>query len=300
MSSPTPQPAQTHAQKQVFQRAQAGDPAVICGLLNHKFEPEGITPQVAWQGGDRLLVTLTAVNTRPNAAVCLQIIERGFKRLAIPQLTMVEVAAYQQGQDRALWRQHLSLTDTALAIDLAAWLESGSSLSSAVVSPPNPAAPPAAVAALTPTEPEQRYLSFTLGIANPGLLAVEAIQEILYVTLVQLLPVPDMPDCVVGIHNWRGEMLWIVDLNHLLGLGGIDLDTLSTVAVIVICQGDRTIGLMVKTVGEILPYNPEQLQSPNGLFAPELEPFITGYLRESSSIVVNTPAVFNAPELRHS
>ncbi|NEO85679.1 MAG: hypothetical protein F6J87_15725 [Spirulina sp. SIO3F2] len=290
---------QHQAQKQVLERAQQGDPAVICGLLNHKFEPEGITPQVVWQSDDRLSVTLTAEHP-PNAAVCLQIIERGFKRLAIPQLVMVEVTAYQQGQERPLWRQQLSLTTNVLAIDLAAWLESGSSLQSAVVNLPTPTTPQTAVTALTPLEPEQRYLSFTLGIANPGLLAVEAIQEILYITLVQLLPVPDMSDCVVGIHNWRGEMLWIVDLNHLLGLGGLALETLDTVAVIVIGQGDRTIGLMVRTVGEILPYNPGQLQPPNGLFAPELEPFIAGYLRESSSIVLNTATIFNAPELRHS
>ncbi|MGB0561901.1 MAG: chemotaxis protein CheW [Spirulinaceae cyanobacterium] len=278
-------------QEQVLARAQAGDLTVIASLLNHKFAPEGITAQVRWLASDRLRVDLAADQT-PNAAVCLPIIERGFQRLAISHLAWVDVAAYQQGEDLILWQQQVSLTPAAVAIDLAAWLESGSSLQSSVVALPSRLTPAPTVA----LEPEQKYLSFTLGIANPGLLAVEAIQEILYIQLRQILPVPELSAAVVGLHNWRGEMLWLVDLNHLLGLGGLDVATMTPVNVLVLRWNNRTLGLMVKSVGEILPYPPEQLQAPTGLFNPSLEPFIAGYHQESSSIVLKPAAIFNAAQ----
>lgn len=284
-------------QQRVLDRAREGDPKVICGLLNHKFAPAGITTTVRWQERDRLLVGLTA-NSVPELTMCLNVVERAFKRLEIPQLAVLAVSGYRRGEPQPQWQRQLSIASTALALDLSAWSETGSSL--AEPTPPAPLAPPQPAIVPSPLEPEQRYLSFTLGIENPGLLVVETIQEILYVPLVQLLPVPDMPSCVVGIHNWRGEMLWVVDLNYLLGLGGLSLESLTTVTIIVLRDRDRTLGLMVRTVGEILAHSPVALQPPVGLFRPELERFIEGYLRASQSIVLNTAAIFDTPELHYA
>ncbi|WP_439637904.1 chemotaxis protein CheW [Spirulina sp.] len=89
-----------------------------------------------------------------------------------------------------------------------------------------------------------------------------------------------------------------LDLNHLLGLGGLDLESLSTVTVIILKSSTHLLGVMVQTIDEITPYDPTLLQPPDGLFPPELEPYITGYLRETSSIVLNSEAIFHAPVLQ--
>ncbi|MEM8642426.1 MAG: chemotaxis protein CheW [Cyanobacteria bacterium P01_G01_bin.54] len=290
-------------QQQVLAQAKAGDLGGIAGLLKHRFAPEGITTRVRWLGRDRLLVELEAAQA-PQATVCLPVIERGFQQLAIPHLVRVDVAAYQQGREPVVWRQQVSLTPTAVAIDLAAWLDAGSSLQSSIITVPQPLQPtlPQHVEPMcvepgcVEPKPMQQYLSFTLGMANPGLLAIEAIQEIFYLPWQQILPVPAMGAAVLGLHYWRGEMLWLVDLNDLLGRGGLDTTALSSVSLLVLRWCNCRLGLMVQTVGEILPYNPEQLQTPRGLFNADLEPFITGYHRESSSIVLNPAAILNAAQ----
>ncbi len=283
-------------QAAILEQARAGEPAIIARLLNYKLHPLGVDAQVTWQ--DRCLcVALVGEGASLPQPSAVTIIERGLKKLQVPGLSTVAIAAYQRGQPQPLWRDHLSLASTALAIDLAAWLDSGTSLRDAVVALPTSMGV-MDLAPLTPPEVEQKYLCFQLGLENPALLPVESIQEILHMAIAHVLPVPDMPDAVLGIYNWRGEMLWVIDLNHLLNLGGLDLAALSTVTVIVLEVAGRTLGLMVQTVEEITSYLPSLLQPPTGLFSPDLEPYITGYLRETSSIVFNPEAIFNAPSLQ--
>src|SRR4028119_1239001 len=68
-----------------------------------------------------------------------------------------------------------------------------------------------------PPETRQRLLRFPLGLQDSALLPLEQIAEILRVNVAEILPVPEMPSCVLGIGNWRGTMLWLIGLNHLLG-----------------------------------------------------------------------------------
>lgn len=50
------------------------------------------------------------------------------------------------------------------------------------------------------------------------LLPVEHLVEILSVPVGQVVPMFNLPMWISGVYNWRGEILWIVDLGHLLGL----------------------------------------------------------------------------------
>jgi positive phototaxis protein PixI len=68
-----------------------------------------------------------------------------------------------------------------------------------------------------PPETQERLLRFPLGAQESVLLPLEQITEILRVELSEVLPIPEMPGCVMGICNWRGEMLWLVDLHHFVG-----------------------------------------------------------------------------------
>jgi positive phototaxis protein PixI len=65
----------------------------------------------------------------------------------------------------------------------------------------------------------QQYLKFLL---QPGLMALIEIEyaiESIEIPLDRVVPMPHLPPAVKGIYNWRGEILWIVDLAMLLGLG---------------------------------------------------------------------------------
>ena len=67
------------------------------------------------------------------------------------------------------------------------------------------------------TLPSQ-YLKFKLYPEVEAMLPVDRITEILKLRLVQIMPIPQMPAWVMGVYNWRGEILWMVDLSQLLGL----------------------------------------------------------------------------------
>jgi positive phototaxis protein PixI len=53
-----------------------------------------------------------------------------------------------------------------------------------------------------------------------ALIEIESVSELIDIPLDRVVPMPHLPPAVKGIYNWRGEILWIVDLAMLLGVGG--------------------------------------------------------------------------------
>lgn len=72
--------------------------------------------------------------------------------------------------------------------------------------------------AITSTPTEGLHLQFILDRSLPVLLPAPCVVEILTVSVSQIVPIFQLPPWVMGVYNWRGEVLWMADLNHLLGL----------------------------------------------------------------------------------
>jgi len=49
------------------------------------------------------------------------------------------------------------------------------------------------------------------------LLPIQQLAEVLTIPTRRVVPIPHMPAWVMGVYNWRGEILWTVDLGHLCG-----------------------------------------------------------------------------------
>ena len=64
----------------------------------------------------------------------------------------------------------------------------------------------------------EQYLRFRLHPRTLALLPIQYLAEIATVEYSAVVPVPGMPAWVSGIYNWRGTILWVVDLGYLLGL----------------------------------------------------------------------------------
>jgi purine-binding chemotaxis protein CheW len=81
---------------------------------------------------------------------------------------------------------------------------------------------------------------------------VHAVREV--ARSLDVTPVPGAPPAVRGVHNLRGEVIPVLDLSTLLGMGGGDAQ-----GVVVAEQGDRRAGL---TVDELLDVTelPEKLE----------------------------------------
>lgn len=65
---------------------------------------------------------------------------------------------------------------------------------------------------------KQQFLQFYLDSEIRVMLPVAQITEVLKIELARIVPIPQMPPWVMGVYNWRGDILWMVDLGHLLGL----------------------------------------------------------------------------------
>lgn len=129
-----------------------------------------------------------------------------------------------------------------------------------------------------------KLLRFPLGLQESALLPLEQIAEIIQVNLAGILPVPEMPSCVLGIGNWRAEMLWLLDLNHLVGYPPLTAGR--TPVAIVVTVNEYAVGLVVPQVDDIELHDLQQLQrAAPGLFPPKLLPFVLGALPNGSTVL---------------
>ena len=138
---------------------------------------------------------------------------------------------------------------------------------------------------------EQKFISFQLGLKDIALLPLERVTELFQVSVADILPVPEVPSCVLGIYNWREEILWLVDLNALTGFPAINQqDTpLLTLMTIVVQTQDKSLGLVVQQVKDIELLDVNQLNPPEDrLFSPELLPFLQGYFIGSNNEILRT------------
>lgn len=146
-------------------------------------------------------------------------------------------------------------------------------------------------------EEGEKFLRFQLGAEGIALLPLNIIKQVMQVSVAEILPVPQMPGCVLGIYNWRGEMLWLVDIGQLLGFS--PLSGSENVMAIAIQIQDKTLGLVVRQINDIERHQLDQINVPSiGLFAPELMPYLQGYLigaNQEVLMVLNGEAIANAP-----
>ncbi len=129
-------------------------------------------------------------------------------------------------------------------------------------------------------------------------LPVAQLTEVLKIPVGQITPIPHLPAWVMGVYNWRGEVLWMVDLGHLLGFTPWHQQALSTsyytAAVLrpapnVAAEGSNSqmIGLVVTQVQDIEWFDPGQIQSPPpSAVTPEMAPFLRGYWLKTSGEIL--------------
>lgn len=90
---------------------------------------------------------------------------------------------------------------------------------------------------------EEQLVVFRLGNESYGI-SITAVNTILRYT--NVTPVPQMPDCVLGIMDLRGTMLPIIDLQTRLGLPSVERTKFTRV--IVMENGSMLVGLVVSEV----------------------------------------------------
>lgn len=146
-----------------------------------------------------------------------------------------------------------------------------------------------------PPDSRQRLLRFPLDAQESVLLSLNYVAEVLKIEPSDILPVPEVVNCVMGVCHWRGEMVWLINLCELLGYpSGWSTAQPSSLMMIVIQADGRSLGLGVPQVNDIELHDLDQLQAiVPGLFSPQLLPFVLGVLPQESSAVLNVSAILH-------
>lgn len=144
-----------------------------------------------------------------------------------------------------------------------------------------------------PDDTRQRFLRFKLAEENRTLLPLQDITEVLQLATVEILPIPDISESMLGVCNWRGEILWLADLNALVGNSPLwqQVPLLDRPVVIVVQSTQKTIGLVVQQVDDVELIEPESIHQQTDLYSPALAPYVTGYLSEHEGTVLNAIAI---------
>ncbi len=144
---------------------------------------------------------------------------------------------------------------------------------------------------------QEQFLRFFLIPETWAMLPVSQVTEVLTLPVSQVVPIPQMPHWVMGVYNWRGEVLWIIDLGLLLGLKP-QISISSTCRAIVLHptlhhsgkmrSRSQMLGLIVNKVEDIEWCNPDKIQSPPAsAITPGFAPFLRGYwLQEDNEMWV--------------
>lgn len=276
------------AREKILRLAKQGDPVTLAALLDRKLRDRQITVRVE-RDGERLTIVLES-EMLPERSELADWIGKAMRKLEPESIEAIEIWAYRYNEPDPDWVEVLSLEVESSSLSLSAWLESNLALPS-LTEP---------VAESVPNVAGEEFLRFHLSPQEAALLPVGCIKEVLQLSASEILPVPHTSDRILGAYNWRGEMLWLVDLKRLLGLeaqesataamrGGFPSGLASAIALSV---DDQVLGLLVEQINDIEQHDLQQLEPPSlGLFGPQLRSFARGYLTESNAIVLDARAL---------
>lgn len=152
-----------------------------------------------------------------------------------------------------------------------------------------------AVSASTSATGSEQFLRFYLFPNTTVLLPIDQLTEVLTISREQIVPIFHLPPWVMGVYNWRGEILWMIDLGHLIGLTPWHQQPIggsSYTAIVLQARSNsatsagsknQMLGLIVNRVEDIEWCDPDSLQSPPAsTVTPELAPFLRGYWLKSN------------------
>lgn len=155
----------------------------------------------------------------------------------------------------------------------------------------------------------RKFLQFQLGKKEQthkaviqgdiALLDAEIVTEVITISPEDILPVPQMFYCVLGIYSWRSEMLWVVDLENLLGYPPPLEDSKNNrdLLVMVVQVQGQSIGLVVSGIDTLIEHDLSKFKSSSAeIFSEDVLPFLHGYFTNSENdiiMLIDAEEIFN-------
>lgn len=158
-----------------------------------------------------------------------------------------------------------------------------------------------------------REAKLRVGAASPLVIRVT---ELINISIDVVVPMPHLPPAVMGVYNWRGEILWIVDLAMLVGAVRASRRDRGLQPTIIITnaasqevsgsaaaeqQQPKTIGLVVDEIAEIEWCELEPIHAP---ILDDIQPGLSTWVRGlwvsatgKNLLGLDGRAIFECPDL---
>ena len=149
-----------------------------------------------------------------------------------------------------------------------------------------------------------QLLKFQIIPSTDALLPLAQFAEVLKVPVNSVIPIPHMPAYVMGVYNWRGTVLWMIDLGLLLGMMPCHKyqGARSVHSTLVIERKDEAsvlhqVGLVVHDITDTVQIDPATISNVELSNLPEsLTRFLSGYwMNEQGEMlaVLDDEAIFS-------
>jgi purine-binding chemotaxis protein CheW len=107
-------------------------------------------------------------------------------------------------------------------------------------------------------------------------------------------PLPHSPDYVRGVINLRGAVLPVLDLSARLGLGAVEPSARHVIIVARI--GDRTVGMLVDAVSDILTVTDDMVQPTPDVACDTVRTFVKGIIAVDGRMISMISLGYLMPE----
>jgi positive phototaxis protein PixI len=135
----------------------------------------------------------------------------------------------------------------------------------------------------------QQYLRFQINTGVYGMLPTQQLTEISNLSLSQVVPIPDTLPEVIGVYNWRGEILWVMDLGYWLGFDPLHTESFGKgqLNVMIIHHQGQRLGLGIKSVDQMIWCDAQQIRPASQMqTTPTLTQCLCGYWSAPTGEVV--------------
>jgi purine-binding chemotaxis protein CheW len=134
-------------------------------------------------------------------------------------------------------------------------------------------------------EDKETYLAFTMEKEQYALKAA-IVREVF--TMLEIYPIPMVPDYIKGVINLRGDVIPILDLSLLFYNHPIEVNKLTSMIIVEIIDNDESVvfGILVDDVNEVVKIGESEIEhTPD--FGANINPaFISGILNNESNYLI--------------
>lgn len=135
-----------------------------------------------------------------------------------------------------------------------------------------------------------QFLTFVLAPEQKALLPTQQLLEIVKVNLSQLTAIAGISTSIMGVYNWRGDVIWVVDLASMLGYKPLYAQEYDQgkfqdkCHIIFLRSQDHVLGFAVSQVGQMIRCDKATIQTSGFTFTnPAMMKACRGYWLNGSN-----------------